>query len=166
MAIQRWRPWDEFREMEQRMDEMTRHPLMTLRHPLAWWRVPTEELGWMPALEIYEKEDRFVVRAEVPGMTKDDVDISILGDTLTIKGERKAESEVKDEDYHRCEVCYGKFSRAVTLPSSVQAGKVAATYDNGILEITLPKAAEAKPKKIEVNVKETQAKGKAKAKAK
>ena len=137
---------------------------MTLRHPLAWWRVPTEELGWMPALEIYEKEDKFVVRAEVPGMTKDDVDISVLGDTLTIKGERKAESEVKDEDYHRCEMCCGKFSRAVTLPSSVQAGKVAATYDNGMLEITLPKAAEAKPKKIEVKVKEAEAKGKTKTK--
>jgi len=113
---------------------------------------------------IYEKKDKFVVRAEVPGMTKDDVDISVLGDTLTIKGERKAESEVKDEDYHRCEMCYGKFSRAVTLPSSVQAGKVAATYDNGMLEITLPKAAEAKPKKIEVKVKEAEAKGKTKAK--
>lgn len=148
------------------MDEMTRHPLMTLRQPLAWWRVPTEELGWMPALEIYEKEDKFVLRAEVPGMTKDDVDISVLGDTLTIKGERKTESEVKDEDYHRCEMCYGKFSRAVTLPSAVQAGKVAATYDNGILEITLPKAAEAKPKKVEVKVKEAEAKGKAKATAK
>jgi len=166
MAIQRWRPWDDFREMERRMDEMTRHPLMTLRQPLAWWRVPTEELGWMPALEIYEKEDKFVLRAEVPGMTKDDVDISVLGDTLTIKGERKTESEVKDEDYHRCEMCYGKFSRAVTLPSAVQAGKVAATYDNGILEITLPKAAEAKPKKVEVKVKEAEAKGKAKATAK
>ena len=102
---------------------MTRHPLMTLRHALALWRVPTEELGWMPALEIYEKEGEFVVRAEVPGMTK-------------------------DEDYHRCEMCHGKFSRAVTLPSSVQAGKVAATYDNGILEITLPKAAEPNRRRL------------------
>jgi len=102
----------------------------------------------MPALEIYEKEDKFVVRAEVPGMTKDDVDISVLGDTLTIKGERKAESEVRDEDYHRCEMCYGKFSRAVTLLSSVQAGKIAATYDNGILEMTLPKAAEPNRRRL------------------
>ena len=83
---------------------------------------------------------------------------------MTIKGERKTESEVKDEDYHRCEMCYGEFSRAVTLPSAVQAGKVAATYDDGILEITLPKAAEAKPKKIEVKVKEAEAKGKTKTK--
>ncbi len=164
MAIQRWRPWDEFREMERRLDEMTRHPLMTLRHPLAWWRVPTEELAWMPALEMYEKGDKFVVRAELPGMKKEEIDISVLGDTLIIKGERKAESEVKDEDYYRCEMCYGKFSRAVTLPSTVQAGKVEASYDNGVLEIALPKAAEARPKKVEVKVKEAGAKAKAKAK--
>ena len=162
MAIQRWRPWDEFREMERRMEEMMRHPLMPLRQPLVWWRVPTEELAWMPALEMYEKEDKFVVRAELPGMKKEEIDISVLGDTLTIKGERKAESEVKDEDYYRCELCYGKFSRAVTLPSAVQVGKVEASYDNGILEITLPKAAEAKPKKVEVKVKETEAKAKTK----
>lgn len=162
MAIQRWRPWDEFREMERRMEEMMRHPLMPLRQPLSWWRVPTEELAWMPALEIYEKEDKFVVRTELPGMKKEEIDISVLGDTLTIKGERKTESEVKDEDYYRCELCYGKFSRAVTLPSAVQAGKVEASYDNGILEITLPKAAEAKPRKVEVKVKETETKAKAK----
>lgn len=160
MAIQRWRPWDEFREMERRMEEMMRHPLMPLRQPLSWWRVPTEELGWMPALEMYEKEDKFVVRTELPGMKKEEIDISVLGDTLTIKGERKTESEVKDEDYYRCELCYGKFSRAVTLPSAVQVGKVEASYDNGILEITLPKAVEAKPRKVEVKVKETETKAK------
>jgi HSP20 family protein len=161
MAIQRWRPWDEFREMERRLDEAMRHPLMSLRHPLTWWRVPTEELGWMPALELYEKADKYVVRAELPGMKKEEIAISVLGDTLTIKGERKAETEVKDEDYYRCEMCYGKFSRAITLSSAVQAGKVEASYDNGILEITLPKAAEARPKKIEVKVKQTAAKSRA-----
>jgi HSP20 family protein len=161
MAIQRWRPWDELREMERRMDDAMRHPLMSVRHPLAWWRVPTEELGWMPALEIYEKGDNYVVRTELPGMKKEDIDISVLGDTLTIKGERKAESEVKDEDYYRCEMCYGKFSRSVTLPAAVQAGKITASYDDGMLEITLPKAAEAKPKRVEVKVKEAAAKAKA-----
>ncbi len=158
MAIQRWRPWDEFMDMERRMNELIRHPSLALRQPLTWWRVPTEEMAWMPALEIYEKEDKFTVRAELPGMKKEDIDISVLGDTLTIKGERKAESEVKDEDYHRCELCYGKFSRAVTLPSAVKAEKVEASYEDGILEITLPKAAEAKPKKIAVKAKEVKTK--------
>ena len=102
---------------------------------------------------MYEKDEKFVVRAELPGMKKEDADISVLGDTLTIKGERKAEAEVKDEDYYRCELCYGKFSRSVALPAAVEAGKVQASYENGILEITLPKAEEAKPKKVEVKVK-------------
>jgi len=153
MAIERWHPWDELREMERHMDEMTRHPLMMGARPLVWWRVPTEELGWTPSVEVYEKGDNFVVRAELPGMKKEELDISVLGDTLTIKGERKTESEVKEEDYYRCELCYGKFSRSIALPTAVEAGKVEASYENGILEITLPKAKEAKPKKIEVNVK-------------
>jgi len=153
MAIERWRPWDELREMERRMEEMTRYPLMTMRHPLVWWRVPSEELGWTPSVEMYEKDDKFVVRTELPGMKKEEFDISVLGNTLTIKGERKAESEVKDEDYYRCELCYGKFSRSVALPAAVEAKKVEANYENGILEVTLPKAEEAKPKKVEVKVK-------------
>ena len=153
MAIERWHPWDELREMERHMDEMMRHPLMMRRRPLVWWRVPTEELGWTPSVEVYEKGDNFVVRAELPGMKKEELDISVLGDTLTIKGERKTESEVKEEDYYRCELCYGKFSRSVALPTAVEAGKVEANYENGILQITLPKAKEAKPKKIEVKIK-------------
>ena len=130
-----------------------RYPLMATRRPLIWWRAPREELGWMPSVEMYEKEDKFVVRTELPGMRKEEFDISVLGNTLTIKGERKAESEVKDEDYYRCELCYGKFSRSVALPAAVEAKKVEANYENGILEVTLPKAEEAKPKKVEVKVK-------------
>lgn len=153
MAIERWRPRDEFREMERRMEEMMRYPLMATRRPLIWWRVPREELGWTPSVEMYEKEDKFIVRTELPGMKKEEFDISVLGNTLTIKGERKAESEVKEEDYYRCELCYGKFSRSVALPAAVEAKKVEANYENGILEVTLPKAEEAKAKKVEVKVK-------------
>jgi HSP20 family protein len=158
MAIERWRPWEEFRGMERMMDEMVRHPLALWRRPLTWWRVPTEELGWMPGVEVYEKADKFVVRAELPGMKKEEIDVSVVGDTLTISGERKAESEVKDEDYYRCELCYGKFSRSVGLPAAVNAAKVDASYENGILEITLPKLEAAKPKKVTVKAKETKAK--------
>jgi len=64
MAIERWRPWEEFRGMDRMMDEMLRHPLVPWRRPLTWWRVPTEELGWMPGVEVYEKADKFVVRTE------------------------------------------------------------------------------------------------------
>lgn len=104
---------------------------------------------------MYEKTDKFIVRAELPGMKKEDVEISLIGDTLTISGERKPSEEVKDEEYLRCELCYGKFSRSVTLPSPIDPSKVEATYENGILLITLTKAEEAKPKKIELKVKET-----------
>lgn len=153
MAIQRWNPWGELAEMERRMDETMRYPLMTWRHPLLWRRVPTENMAWLPSLEMYEKEDKVVVRAEIPGMKQEEIDISVEDSTLTIKGERKAESEVKDEDYYRCELSYGRFSRSIALPSKVQAEQVAASYDDGILEITLPKSPEAKPKKIAVKAK-------------
>lgn len=77
----------------------------------------TEEVGWSHPVEMYEKTDKFVVRAELPGMKKkEDVDFSLAGETLTISGERKPESEVKDEEYHRCESCYGKFSRSISFP--------------------------------------------------
>lgn len=149
MAIERWRP---FEEMERMMDEMMRWPFRPWRRPLIWWRVPAEEVGWSPPIEMYEKADKFIVRAELPGMKKEDLDISLIGDTLTISGERKPEAEIKDEEYVRCELCYGKFSRAINLPSAVDPSKVEATYENGILVITLPKAEGAKPKKIELKV--------------
>jgi HSP20 family protein len=158
MAIERWRPWDEFREMERWMDEMMRRPLATWRRPLTWWRVPTEAVGWVPAVEMYEKADKFIVRAELPGMKREEIDVSVVGDILTITGERKAEAEIKDEDYYRCELCYGKFSRSVGLPAAVDPAKVDASYENGILEITLPKVEAAKPKKITVKTKEAKAK--------
>jgi len=158
MAIERWRPWDEFREMERWMDEMMRRPLLAWRRPLTWWRIPTEAMGWVPSVEMYEKEDKFVVRAELPGMKKEEIDVSVVGNTLTISGERKAETEVKEEDYYRCELCYGKFSRSISLPAAVDAAKVDASYENGILEITLPKIEAAKPKKITIKTKEAKAK--------
>jgi len=158
MAIQRWYPWNGLGEAEGYMDELIWQPLMALTQPLAWWRVPSEELALMPALELHEEEDNFLVRAELPGMKKKEIDVSLLGNTLTIKGERKAESEVKDDGYHRCELWYGRFSRSVVLPATVRPGKVEATYENGILEIALPKAAKVKTKKVAVKAKEAEAK--------
>ncbi len=153
MTMERWRPWAprvwrpfrEMEEMERWMDEVFRRFT-----PSIWWRVPAGEVAWMPALEMYEKPNKFVVRAELPGMKKEEIDIHIVGDSLTITGERKTTAEVKDEEYQRCEFCYGKFSRSITLPATINAAKVDATYENGILEISLPKAEEVKPKKIQI----------------
>lgn len=111
------------------------------------------EMGWAPAIEVFETEDKFVVKAELPGIKEGDIDISVVGDTLTIKGERKAESEVKEEDYYCCERSYGSFSRSIALPSNVDAHKIKASCEDGVLEVNLPKAAEVKPKKISVSAK-------------
>ena len=112
-----------------------------------------EERGWAPAIEVFEKEDKFVVKAELPGMKEEDIDVSVIGDTLTLKGERKAETEVKEEDYYCCERSYGSFFRSIALPSTVDAKKIEASYENGILEVSLPKAAEVRPTKVSVTAK-------------
>jgi HSP20 family protein len=157
MAMQRWDPWSSIAEMERRMGEAMRYPAMS-RWPMLWWRSPAEEMTMSPAIEVIDKKDKLMVRAEVPGVKPEDIDISVSDNTLTIKGERKTESEVKDDDYYRCEMSYGRFSRSVTLPTKVQADKVDASYDDGILEITLSKAHEAKPKKVAVKSKKSKAK--------
>jgi HSP20 family protein len=158
MVMERWRPgrglirWSPFREMEEmerRINDVFGRPLL----PAIWRRTPVEEIGWTPAIEMFEKDDKFMVKAELPGMKEEDIDVSVVGDTLTIKGERKAESEVKEEDYYCCERSYGSFTRSITLPSSVDAKNIEASYENGVLEISLPKAAEVKPKKITVSAK-------------
>jgi HSP20 family protein len=102
---------------------------------------------------VFEKEDEYVVRAELPGMKKEEIDISAAGDSLTIKGERKAEKEAKEKDYYLCERCFGSFERSLSLPTAVETGKVEARYENGVLEIKLPKVPEAKPKRVEISVK-------------
>ena len=158
MVMERWRPgrglirWSPFREMEEmerRINDVFGRPLL----PAIWRRTPVEEMGWAPAIEMFEKDDKFMVKAELPGMKEEDIDVSVVGDTLTIKGERKAESEVKEEDYYCCERSYGSFTRSITLPSSVEAKNIEASYENGVLEVSLPKAAEIKPKKITVSAK-------------
>ena len=112
-----------------------------------------EEIGWAPAIEVFEREDKFVVKAELPGMKEEDIDVSVVGDTLTIKGDRRAETEAKEENYYCCERSYGSFFRSIALPSTVDAKKIEASYDSGVLEVSLPKVAEVKPKKISVSTK-------------
>ncbi|MDO8578993.1 MAG: Hsp20/alpha crystallin family protein [Dehalococcoidales bacterium] len=111
------------------------------------------ERGWTPALDIFEKDDRFVVKAELPGMKEDDIDVSVVGDTLTIKGEKKTEEEIDEEDYYHMERTYGSFLRSISLPSNVNADKIEAKYEDGVLEVSLPKIAEVKPKRVKVATK-------------
>jgi HSP20 family protein len=120
-------------------------------------RRPLERMGlfegeWAPSVDVYENENKVVVKAELPGMTDKDIDVNILNNTLTIKGEKKKEEEKKEQSYHRIEKSYGAFQRSITLPSSVAADKAKASFKNGVLEIEMPKKEEAKPKQVKVTV--------------
>jgi HSP20 family protein len=105
---------------------------------------------WMPAMDVYETDEKVVVTVELPGITAEDVEVSVEDSTLTVSGKREFASEVTEESYHRIERRYGSFSRAVTLPPQVDAGKVDARFDDGVLSIEVPKVEKAKPKKIQI----------------
>jgi HSP20 family protein len=106
---------------------------------------------WTPSVDIYETDDALVIKAELPGVSKDDVSVDIYQNTLTLRGQRKHEAEVKDEHYHRVERAYGSFQRSFTLPSMIDAEKVQATFKDGVLELHLPRLESAKPKHIAIN---------------
>ncbi len=117
-----------------------------------WSRRPFFDAGWSPELDVAETNENVIVKAEVPGLDPKDIDISISGDTLTLKGEKKEEKQENDRYYHRVERRYGSFMRSVTLPESVNTENIKAECKNGILVITLPKVEKAKHKKINVKV--------------
>jgi HSP20 family protein len=108
--------------------------------------------GWTPALDVSEDKDNVYVRVELPGMRKEDIDVSLHNGSLSISGERKSEEEFKDAEVYRAERFFGRFQRTVTLPTQVAADKIKAQYKDGLLNVTLPKAEEAKPKHIDVHV--------------
>ncbi len=107
---------------------------------------------WAPRVDVMEHKDAYTIKAELPGVSKNDVRIVLQENVLTIRGEKKQESEQKDANYHRVERAYGSFERSFTLPTSVKSEKIDASYKDGILTVTLPKVEEAKPKEIEVKV--------------
>lgn len=107
---------------------------------------------WSPVVDVYEDQDNIILRAELPGMKQDEIDIDLTGDTLTIHGERKFADEEHRDNYVRVERAYGEFKRSFTIGVPIQADKVKATYKDGILEVTIPKAEEVKPKKVKVGI--------------
>jgi HSP20 family protein len=107
---------------------------------------------WAPPVDIYENENDIVLKAELPGIDPKDVEVKVEDNTLYLKGERKFEKEVKDENYHRIERSYGSFARSFSLPNSINAEKVKAEFKDGLLTLTLPKREEAKPKTIKIDV--------------
>jgi len=139
----------EIEETGRRFEDIFGRPFL----PGIWRSFPSEEMVWAPAIDVVEEEDKFSVKVELPGVKEEDVNVSIIGDTLIIEGEKKAESEVKRKGYYYSETSYGSFSRSITIPSSIDINKIEANCDKGILEIDLPKAPEVKPKKITVATK-------------
>jgi HSP20 family protein len=141
-----WRPFSELSTLRREMDRLWdsffgERPFPRIR-----------EREWAPSLDVSETKDNFVVKAEVPGMDAKDIDISLTGDILTIKGEKRQEREEKEEDYHLVERSYGGFSRSVRLPAEVESGKIKASYKHGILKVTLPKSEKVKAKEVKIKV--------------
>ena len=143
LEITPWRPLRELSSLRREMEDLWEN--------LAGEREFLPMRGeWMPALDVSETKDSLIVKAEVPGMEPKDIDISLTGDLLTLKGEKKQKTEEKKENFHRIETRYGAFSRTIRVPVSVDSDKIEASYDNGVLKIVLPKKEEVKAKQIEI----------------
>jgi HSP20 family protein len=149
MAIERWHPFTELISLRQAMDRLFEDSFVRPSRVLS----TLGEVG-APTLDVYHTPNEVVVKASLPGLKPEDVSIDITGETLTIKGETKAEEEIKREDYLYQERRYGSFSRSVVLPSGLKQDKAEATMEDGVLTLTIPKAEEVKPKAIKVKTKE------------
>jgi len=145
--IKRWEPFGELERMRREMDRLWDSFFETRSR-----RRGTEIAEWVPSLDVSETKNEIVVKAEIPGIDPKDIDISLLNDVLTIKGEKKQEKEEKEENYHLIERSYGSFSRSIRLPKEVQGDKINASYKNGILKVMLPKSEEAKKREIKIRV--------------
>lgn len=146
--FERFDPFDELALLRNRMDRL----INKMGEPFE--ETPAMPLAkWSPTTDVLETKDALIIRAELPGMTEKDISVEMENGILTISGERKFEEETKEKTYHRVERAFGKFVRTLTLPTNVEADKIKATFNEGLLELTIPKKEEAKPKKITLEVK-------------
>lgn len=145
--IVRWDPLREVTTLRDAMDRLFEDSFV--RSPRLWPEIGIEDL----AVDMYQTDNDVIIKASIPGLKPEEVDISITGDVLTIKGEHKEEKETKDQDYFIKERRYGSFSRSLNIPVSVKTDKAEAVFDNGVLTLTLPKAEEVKPKQIKIKPK-------------
>ncbi|UCF83736.1 MAG: Hsp20/alpha crystallin family protein [Desulfobacteraceae bacterium] len=119
--------------------------------PAAWLSEDSELLNWRPVVDIFDNDEKIVIKAELPGVDKKDIHVDVKDGILTLSGERSYENEVKEENYHRKERAFGKFHRSFTLPDGLNTDKIDADYKDGVLKIEIPKPEEKKPKKIAVH---------------
>ena len=142
MKLIRWDPFEEFVTMSNQLNRTINDPSTS--------RTEDSFGAWAPPVDIFEKQDHLVIRAEVPGVQMADMDVRIENGVLTLHGERKQETDVTEENAHRMERVYGAFTRSFSLPTTIDAAKVTASYKDGVLEVTVPKAETAKSKSIEI----------------
>ncbi|OFW25956.1 MAG: molecular chaperone [Acidobacteria bacterium RIFCSPLOWO2_02_FULL_59_13] len=143
----RWEPFRELATLRDRMDRLFD------QYSRGWGADEglTTSL-WNPPVDVYETNESIVIKADLPEVAPNDVDIAVQGNTLTVRGERKRESEIHEKDYHRVERSYGTFARSFTLPATIDADKIEANFSQGVLKINLPKREESKPKQVKVKV--------------
>ena len=147
MAIVRWEPFSNLVTAQRDFDRLFKEAF----NPF-FGESELSTHTWAPPVDIYETENDIVLKAELPGVDPKDVEVRVEDSTLYMKGERKFEKEVKNENYHRVERSYGSFARSFSLPNSINAEKVKAEFKDGLLTLTLPKREEAKPRAIKIDV--------------
>src|SRR5579863_840565 len=159
-VLTRFEPFRDFSSLQDRINRVFRESYSGSQHD------SLTTSSFAPAVDVYEDEHKVSLTIDVPGIDEKDIDVRVENNTLTVHGERKIEKEEKEENYRRVERQYGSFTRTFTLPQTVDTENVSATYEKGVLKVTLPKKAEAKPKQIKVNIgseKSIEARGPSKA---
>ena len=147
MNLVRWNPWNEMASMRDRFSRLLDDRLFPAGRS-------EESLGlsaWSPSVDIYENADSIVIKAEIPGVSKDDIHVDLKGRVLTLKGERKTENEVKEDRFYRREMSYGRFERSFTLPGDVEPDKIKADFKDGVLKVEVPRPEAHKPRQITVH---------------
>jgi HSP20 family protein len=148
MAIIRWEPAREINSLQNEMNRLFS----------TFFDAPATPAGggsprrWIPAIDLVETDDHFVLRADLPGLSEDDVELALEDNVLTLSGERKTEHEERGEGFYRLERAAGTFSRSLTLPEGVDGDAIAATFDKGVLEVRIPKPEQRKPRKLQIQV--------------
>jgi HSP20 family protein len=146
MALMQWTPMRDLQRVREEMDRLFGDVFGRGEGQEGGWHTG----AWTPPVDLYETDDALVLKAELPGFTKEDLNIELRDRTLILKGERRHEREVKEEQYHRRERAYGRFQRAFMLPTVVEENKVQATFKDGVLELRLPKSEAVRPKRITI----------------
>jgi HSP20 family protein len=147
MALVRWEPARELNSLQQEMNRLFSTFFDT---PTAGDGSPARR--WIPAMDLVETDEQYVLRADLPGLSQEDINLEFDGDVLTVSGERKSEHEERTDGYYRLERATGSFSRSLTLPEGVDPDAVTATFDNGVLEVRIPKPEQRRPKKVAIKV--------------